>query len=339
MHILQEVNITILIVTQDYDPTVDPIAEKLHEGNHRFVRFDLSDFPLNMTITHDEFLGDSTIDVRDRTVNLNELQSVWYRRPTDFEFGDDLKPHEKKFAILESSMGVGGLLRATKCLWINRPDYESVAALKPYQLHLAKSLGLETPTTLITNDPERVRQVLETGVDLIYKLISPGLIHEDRQMPVIVLTTDMAKVPSDLIDRVRIAPCLFQELVPKDVEVRLTVIGRSYFPVVIQSQEDSATTLDWRGAEEMNYGPFLPIPSKVLEATKNLMENLNLIYGAIDFIVRPDGEWVFLEINPMGQFMWMEEDLNLPMSTAMANLLVGGTEYLNRPIEVVPYEL
>ena len=330
---------TILIITQDFDPTVDPVVEELSRRSQEVVRFDLADFPLEMTLVSDTFSDRSTIDVRGRTVDLGSVSAVWYRRPTDFWFGSDFKDYELKFAMLESSLGIGGTLQALDCLWVNRPSDESVAGLKPYQLHLARKFNLQTPRTLITNDPDYVRKVVDSGEDLIYKLISPGLVHDANEMPVMVHTTLVSEIDDNKMDRVAMSPCLFQELVPKACEIRLTIMGSTYLPVTILSQEDESTSLDWRKSLYPAYGDFIDVPKDVLEGTRQLMKQLNLAYAAVDFIVRPDGEWVFLEVNPMGQFMWLEEELGIPMSEKMADLLSGGSFSPDDEPVVVPYEL
>jgi D-alanine-D-alanine ligase-like ATP-grasp enzyme len=53
------------------------------------------------------------------------------------------------------------------------------------------------------------------------------------------------------------------------------------------------------------------------------MNMLDLRFGALDFLVTPEGEWVFLEINPNGQWAWIEENTGLPITSAIADILAG----------------
>jgi D-alanine-D-alanine ligase-like ATP-grasp enzyme len=117
---------------------------------------------------------------------------------------------------------------------------------------------------------------------------------------------------------------MFQEYIDKAYEVRLTVIGNTYFPVTITSQDVKATTVDWRGANLLPYGDFRPVPDEIAKKVQLLLAELNVIYAAVDFIVTPEGEYVFLEANPNGQFMWMQHDLGIPFSDAVADLLMAG---------------
>ncbi|GAA0929104.1 hypothetical protein [Virgisporangium aurantiacum] len=117
---------------------------------------------------------------------------------------------------------------------------------------------------------------------------------------------------------------MFQEYVEKAYEVRLTVIGNMFFPVTIRSQDADATRIDWRGWNEMSYGDYHPLPDDLVKKVQTLLTELDLVYAALDFIVTPDGEYVFLEVNPNGQFIWMDTDLQLPMADCMADLLAAG---------------
>lgn len=142
-------------------------------------------------------------------------------------------------------------------------------------------------------------------------------------------------------DRVVVTPCLFQEYVDKQYEVRLTVIENRVFPVRLEPTDRHGTELvDWRRvASDPLYGDYVEPPAEVLAAAVQLMQRLSLLYGAFDFVVDTDGQWIFLEVNPVGQFMWIAEHLGLPMAEAMADLLGGGPGPADAPLDIVGYTL
>jgi hypothetical protein len=258
-------------------------------------------------------------------VDLDRLCGVWYRRPTAFDFGPRMGDAEQQFAHSEALQGIGGILRATDCLWVNRPDADAVAELKPYHLGLAKQLGMRAPRTLLTNDPEEVAALVERADrPIVYKALTGGVIHYPGAFPNGLLTTVVGGEIRDHLDRVRHTMCVFQEYIDKAYEVRLTVIGNTYFPVTIQSQDVDNTKVDWRGENHLPYGDFRPLPDEIVKAT-------------IDFIVTPSGEYVFLEVNPGGQFMWMQHDLNLPFSDHVADLLMKGGPFRRGDVTQVGY--
>ncbi|GAA1588839.1 hypothetical protein GCM10009678_84010 [Actinomadura kijaniata] len=334
---------TVLVVTQDFDPTVDPVIQALGERGAQVVRVDLSYFPRRMSFTTSDFRGERRqLRHRDRVVDLDALSAVWYRRPTGFDFGPEMGEPERQFARKEAMQAIGGIMRATGCLWVNRPDVDAIGDLKPYQLQLAKRLGFRVPRTLLTNDPAEVRELLEAGGEpIVYKSQTGGVIHYPGAFPGGLLTTVVGDEIHEHLDRVGHTMCMFQEYVEKAYEVRLTVIGNTYFPVVINSQEMDTTKVDWRGEagehSVLPYGDYRPLPDDVVKKTQALLSELNAVYAAVDFIVTPEGEHIFLEVNPAGQFMWMKYDLDLPLHEHMADLLVRGGPFARGEVTQVGY--
>lgn len=333
---------TVLIVTQDFDPTADPVVVSLRERDAEIVRFDLSYFPQRLTVTSSDF-GERRrlLRHRDRTVDLDAVSGVWYRRPTAFEFDDEMGEAETQFARNEALHGVGGILRATDCLWVNRPDLDGAAELKPYHMGIAQRLGFRAPRTLMTNDPDEVTALAKSaeanGDRIVYKALTGGVVHYPGAFPGGLLTAMVGDELAEHVSRVRHTICTFQEYIPKAYEIRLTVIGNTYFPVVISSQDEEATSVDWRGAEQLPYGDYVRLPDEVVQRTQQLLDELGLVYAAIDFIVTPEGEYVFLEVNPNGQFIWMQHDLGLPMSECLADLLMSGQPFRRGDVEQIGY--
>jgi hypothetical protein len=325
---------SVLILTQNFDPTADPVVTRLRDRGARVVRVDLSYFPLRMTFTSSDFAGTDSarpgpttrvLRHRGEELDLTGLSAVWYRRPTGFHLGAGLDGSTARVAHREAVHGVGGLLRATDCLWVNRPDREAVARLKPYQLAVARRLAMRVPATLQTNDPDEVAALLAAADrPLVYKAYSGGVIHYPGGFPTSLVTTVVGEELVAHLGRVRHTMCIFQEYVEKAYEVRLTVVGNTYFPVVIRSQDLESTRVDWRADPRNRYGDYHPLPAQLVRQVQALLADLDLGYAALDFIVTPAGEYVFLEVNPDGQYMWLTHDLRLPISDRLADLLMTG---------------
>lgn len=332
---------TALVITSDIDFTADAVvATCQHIAGAEVVRFDLSDFPDDLTFAEDGFRRRTVLEVRDREVDLTSVTAVWYRRPTTFVHPRAPDDPTETVNVAEATHLIAGLLRATTCLWVNRPESDLVAGFKVFQLRLARDAGLKTPRTLVTNDVEAVRSLLQSDVKLVYKLLHGALVQPDG-LPATLLTTPVSPDWDSRLQHVRYTPCMFQEYIDKRFEVRVTVIGRTAFPVTILSQTNNATSIDWRatGSEGLPYGPYEPPPDYVLSAMRSLMDQLGIAFAAFDFIVDIEGHWVFLELNSLGQYQWLEEDLDLPLSETMARLLMAGLPAMDRPIESVGYAL
>ena len=118
------------------------------------------------------------------------------------------------------------------------------------------------------------------------------------------------------------APCIFQEYLDKDFELRITVVGDQVFPVKINSQKNSKTKFDWRKDQtHVEYELFV-LPEELKTKLLRLHREFKIVYGAYDFIVDPKGTYYFLEVNPAGQWLWMEEVLGINISETIANALI-----------------
>jgi glutathione synthase/RimK-type ligase-like ATP-grasp enzyme len=210
--------------------------------------------------------------------------------------------------------------------WLPGPqDVIRRAELKALQLKFAESLGFEIPPTLITNNPQDFLDFYhQHNGNVVSKLASPSLYkftgNTFNRYTQVVSKQDVAYAWS-----IRLCPIIFQAYVPKRVELRITVVGRDVFPVEIHSQHSNHTRHDWRRYDRFQT-PYFPheLPGDLEQRCIQLVESFGLCYGAIDMVLTPDGRYVFLENNPNGQYLWIEQATGLPISDAICDLLIGG---------------
>lgn len=120
------------------------------------------------------------------------------------------------------------------------------------------------------------------------------------------------------------SPAIYQELIPKRFDLRVTIVGHKIYAAAIDSQSDPAAALDWRQTDN----PRLPhhpvtLPDEISDKLLRMMEALRLTFGAVDMVLTPDGEYVFLEVNPNGQWLWIDDTLGYGISHAVAEWLAG----------------
>ena len=120
---------------------------------------------------------------------------------------------------------------------------------------------------------------------------------------------------------------IFQAYVPKRFELRITVVGQQVFAAEIHSQHTNHTRHDWR-RYDLDETPHFPhaLPPDVAQRCIQLVQELGLCYGAIDMVLTPDDRYVFLEINPSGQYLWIEQLTGLPITDALCDLLIAGAQ-------------
>ena len=218
-------------------------------------------------------------------------------------------------------------MRSLDCLWINPLDAQRQAGFKALQLQKASELGFRIPKTLITNEPAAVLDFFEACHGrMISKTLHGNYFPGGGDTYYILHTSMVLQEHLQHIERVRATAHLFQEYIEKKIELRCTVIGNTVLTVAIESQHAEDAQVDWRASyQDLRYHVY-SLPTPIEELCKRLTQSLNLVYGAIDMIVTPDGEYVFLEINPGGQWEWLQVATGLPFAATIADVLVAGKD-------------
>ncbi len=321
----------ILIVTNKNDEHADRIVSVLDELGEHTCRFNTEAFPLRIAATLSCSGASLKIPTRvaenSGLVDLNEVKSVWYRRPTP-PLIPDRKTEEgyARFIKNESETALWSLYTTLDAFWINQPlSHRLLERNKLLQLKKAALVGLTVPDTIITNDPDVLLGFADAhgGVVAIKLLKGDWFRERNSEIPLLVFTQ---RVASDQIrehyEDIKLTPILAQQYIEKALELRVTIVGEKTFACAIHSQDSEHTRTDWRDydLEHVKHEPF-ELPDEVRVKLGAFMEKCNLSYGAIDIIVTPEDEYVFLEVNPSGQWLWIEELTGMPISKTLAELL------------------
>ena len=259
---------------------------------------------------------------------LEEVKSVWFRGP-EIALGDpvDQTGAHAEFVRRETGAALFGLLGVLdRAFWVNHPDAVQRAEDKLAQLRVAQSYGLIIPRTLVTNDPQRLLDFYASCKGEVILKTFRRLAFYQAGRERLILTNRLRREHLDQIERLRHVPCLFQEYVPKEIELRVTVIGRQVFAAEIHSQRSLVSIDDYR-RYDFARTPYYShtLPPAVEAACLQVLQHYGLAFGAIDLIRRPDGAYVFLEINANAQFLWVQDLTGLPMRQALADMLIRGS--------------
>jgi glutathione synthase/RimK-type ligase-like ATP-grasp enzyme len=330
----------IVIVTQTDDPHADDVILALERMGHDPVRLNSDEIPANAQISMrwgGEQPFEATVDVLSsgRVMTAGEVRSVWWRRPGLFGLPGDLSVQEAEFATDEIDHALRSLWASLDCYWISEPDRIRRASWKGEQLLRARRIGFHVPRTLITTDPDEARQFFyDCGKQMVFKVMTDpylGAVSLSRKDPAVqvdpyaAVTTLITEPDLDMLESVRTAPCLFQEYMPKKVELRITIIGDEIFAAEIHSQESEETSVDWRNSDTDIPYRVAALPQHVAAKCLNLVKSYGLNFSAMDMIVTPDDRYVFVENNPNGQFIFIEHKVpELAMTDALAACLIRG---------------
>ncbi len=285
--------------------------ERLHTG-FRTIIIDPAAFPQRLTMRIRPLGWE--LAMGDELIHSEEVVSVWRRRRPAHELHPAIMDSTaRQFALNEAKAAFDLIGMSVDYCVVNRPERDLLAHNKPYQLAVAQECGLCVPDYVITNDVAEFDRRLLEGMS-IFKTLTPPVnaFGETRRV--------MQNL-ADLRDTVALAPVIFQTLVERARDYRVTVIGDSMFVHEMIINTDVARGfVDWRldvAAESRN----ADLPQSTRAQLRQLMIRLGLDYGAIDLIQSPDGKIYFLEVNAQGQFLFNEADTGSALSDAFASLL------------------
>lgn len=269
------------------------------------------------------------------------VQAVWNRRPHGPKLSTTLPESEHEFAEIESRIFLHSMMRllSPDALWVNPPRAAEADSYKPLQLSLAVKAGFRAPETLVSNDPDAIADFYRRhNGEVVYKCFRGNAWRlEDGSERIYAMNRTVPLEPEDLERREALAaaPGIFQRRIEKAFELRVTAMGRTLIAARIDSQTHEATREDWRSGQHLLAIEPFDLPEAVAETCRRYMRAAGLNFGCVDFIVTPEDEYVFLEVNQADQFLWKEARCpELPMLQAFCDFLIAADpDFLWRPRE------
>ncbi|HRY46452.1 MAG TPA: alpha-L-glutamate ligase [Candidatus Paceibacterota bacterium] len=312
----------VLILSSESDPHAVAVRDQLASMSMPVVILDLSSFPQEsrLAITCDRGAGVRFgFQTSVESIDLGQCRSIWWRRPQQPQMDPQIRRSAYvQFGLSECHAALTGLWQSLNAFWINDPALDTAAQQKVYQLKIATELGLSIPDTLITNDPARAEAFVQRygAGRVICKAFTATEAHwrETR----LVRDDELAHIHS-----VKYAPVIFQEYIEAIYDLRITVIGPKVFAAAIHSQE-TEYKIDCRIDISHARIEAVDLPPKIIHQIREFMGRLGLVYGAIDMRLRPDGSYVFFEVNPAGQWLFIEGATGQPITECLARALARG---------------
>jgi glutathione synthase/RimK-type ligase-like ATP-grasp enzyme len=323
-------SVDILLVTTAVDVASDAVAAALDARGASYFRLNTEALPLDSSAS--VYLASEPtryVWVENGTgTSFENVKRVWFRRHRLPVLPSDIVPAHAEYIWRESQWFVRGLLlalaeRVPAVEWMSPPLALEAAESKLLQLQVAQAVGLHCPPTLISNDPSAIREFFEyQGQSVVAKALKLGY-FDYGEVQTATYTTLLSE--SDLEDATALvaAPVIYQRHVPKKCDVRVTVVGDDVFGAAIHSQDEPSARIDWRRTESDLPHSEHSLPESVRRGCLALMKRLGLSFGAIDLVLTPDGRYVFLEVNPSGQWLWLQDRLGFPITECIASWLTG----------------
>ena len=326
---------TVLIVS---DPRRDihlpPVVSELQRRGYGVFIFDPGGLPAASKITVEATRDHVRRELHagNATLDLDRVSCAWFRKPSRYDIPHSLEVAEQDWLRLECRHLVRSLWQNTEAFWVSDPGAIQQASYKLIQLKAARELGFDIPSYIVTNREDDARAFVEAHpAGAIVKALGRPTI-ESFDAPGMIYTHRLTAEDIEQLGTVDFGPTFLQEFVEKKYDIRVSVFGERLFAVAIDATDAPGGVVDFRRADAFKI-PHEPIelPEPLTRACIDLVARLGLRFGAIDLLQTSNGDFVFLEINPNGQWLWMELITGLPMSVALCDLLESGVPESERP--------
>lgn len=317
----------VLFLTRTYDAGADAVGLQLTERGIPYLRVDADD--LSYTRVCNSLEDSETVEVAAGPSGRRSCNPrvIWFRHftPTAISlFVDD--PAVRSYAQMEWDVAMRSLLGVRSARWMNHPNVVHELD-RITQLRLARSVGFDTPKTLVSNDPGRICSFIEScGEGAIAKVIGSHFLELVPGQLRGVFPYVFRKGSEEALATTATAPCMYQEYISHVAEVRITVAGDEYVATEVYQRDPAAV---WESPDDVLVREH-DLPPLLWEKTQAFMQIANLEYGAFDFLLSEDGDYVFLEVNPSGDWTWLEArhgtlDITGMVCSHITKLLTAGS--------------
>lgn len=311
---------TLLILSSDKDLAADFLIVELVKRGLPYFRLNSED----MAVTDYTFAVDAEgvrkeISIGGRTLALNDVRAVWYRRAISPDVTIDLPAGQRIFIAGELRHVATGLVLNPHVLWVNPIEKVFVAEHKLHQLQIARKLGFRIPRTIVSQNLHTLRDFAASNAQgTICKPIFHGLFFDGTSR----YSVYTRRFDPELLDAESLIACplLLQEEITRIGDVRATFIGSRSFIADIRGE---GSLIDWRDQDTPVRYSVGVLDQETEARCYELLAELGLQYGAFDFVRTPEGSLVFLEVNPTGEWAWLEDQLGFPMRDAFVRLFYG----------------
>lgn len=318
----------LLIITNRTDLACDYLILRLRERKIPFVRFNTDLYPeyVSLDIKIGNHRTDYVINLENgKSVSSESVKSVYFRQPIIPNFAQQVSSDERTFAEAELTEALRSLWRVIpERLWLNHPVRLWPAINKVQQLLVAKNLGFKIPNTLISSDYKSISQFFkENGDKIVAKAVKHGFSYSGEKV-ILAGTQQLHRDFLRQFNNYAQLPMTYQYEIDKEVDIRVVVVGNHVFATRILDQNSKDNSIDWRITElkggKLSHERTDP-PEIIREQCLSIVRHFGLRFSSIDMIKDRKGEYYFLELNPNGQWAWIEQITGFPIRDAIIDAL------------------
>jgi len=314
----------ILILSNKWDVSVDFVVRELQKKNHPYIRVNTEDLiDKEATISLPDFY---ICFANNETYNIaKDVRVIWYRRPG--KPFDDIPEKDRPSLAIQKYINdqwyswLEALQVIPNITWINKPYKNDLMENKIHQLFLATKLGFRIPQTIVSNDPDSIKNhVNKLGGRVVAKSLYSPLLEEPHQ-DYFIFSNEITLNKLGNPDQLKMAPTIYQQLLLPKNDYRVTVIENEVLAAKITTKNGCAADLDWRTQKEGLSFSSTILPDKIERLCRQYVSGCGLTFGAID-LVEYNSNFYFLEINPNGEWGWLQKPHKLPIAKTLADYMI-----------------
>jgi hypothetical protein len=302
----------LLIVSNKTDLATDYLILRLHERKIPFLRINTEDYLSSWEVSYliERNSCDVTITKSGKEpLSISAFTGAYIRQPKMPNL--NIIDTDKEFAEREVGETLKSLWRSIDDnIWLNAPHRILRASNKPEQLNIARSMGFNIPDTYIGTNHDEIKNFYgKCCGEMISKAVKHGFNFDGNSARIAATQVIDDTTLASLKEYAQI-PMIFQKQIDKKYDIRVTVVGESVFAIAIESQSHEQTIVDWRLSDcyKIPLKQYsIPLPERIKNLCVEITHKFNLKYSAIDLILGKDGVYYFLELNPNGQWAWIEQ--------------------------------
>jgi len=320
-------NKDIIFITSKDDEHTDYMIEYFNKNlpTISVIRLNTEDFATNCYIS---FNGNKVIiEILDsgKTIDSENVHTVVYRRPKKITTEHIEDKYTQEFILKQFNAFLKGFYFCThdSALWINPLPSLHRAKIKFQQLKLAKELKFNTPNTMVSNKKDNVIDFIENNNTVCMKsLDTPSFVTDNYIYPLYTKIVEKTYVMNHL-DNIEVSPILLQEYIEKKYDIRVVIIGKKLFSFEIHSQENNDSIVDFRVAIlDIVYKEHI-LPKEIEDKIFTFVKKQKLYYSSMDLVLTPNDEYYFIENNPNGQWLWLELETDIDITSHYCNFLIN----------------
>ena len=314
----------VLLLGLDNDLHLDAMVVELQRRGVPFVRasplrMNRENTKITVRIEHEQHT--TCIDTYSGSFVSDQVTAVWCRYAIEAmtaENENDLDRFaDEEFLVLLK----GALLQIPPERWVNDPFAEAKADNKPHQLTVATECGLRVPPTIISQSRDELERFADTHGHCVIKPIGDVPIIDDREgkpFGSFAALLDRSKLAESSWDES--CPVMLQRYVDKRSDIRVTVIDGRVFSAALTHRSTEQRSVDFRNSVDLLTTQFV-LPDSVQINLARMMTRLGVRYASCDFCIDQTGLY-FLEANVAGNYLWTELEAGLPITSAIADVLM-----------------